>query len=109
MVEHDKKHLCLHYADGHFEIIPGKIHNYMIKNKKGYKNPIVIDNYLLYPTKNIHDDSCKWVNLEFYEENNHYYVFLLENYGLEPQVRKMYLKHKKDLLRQECWTPILLS
>ncbi len=100
MVESEKEYLRLHYADGHYEIVPGKIRNYIIKNKKGYKNPIDINNHLLYPTKNIHDVSCNGVNLEVYEEINHYYVFLLECYGIEHQVCKMYLKHKKDLLKQ---------
>lgn len=100
MVEYNKKYLRLHYADGHYEIINGYIHDYVVKKKKGYKNPICIRNYYLYPTKNIHDISCQWINLELYEENNHYYRLLLENYHLENQVRKMYLKHKKDVLNE---------
>ena len=97
MVEYDKKHLRLHYADGHYEIVHGTIRDYMIKNRKGYKNPILIHNHYLYPTRNIQDISCRWINLELYEENNYYYQFLLENYDLESKALNMFLKQKKNI------------
>lgn len=94
LIERFHKYLCFYYADGHYEIKDVQIQQFM-KKRSGYKNPIFVDDYQLYPTKNIHDDHCLWVNLDYYEKHNDYLLHLLEHFQIQDHVYKMYLKHKK--------------
>lgn len=95
MVENNVDHLCLHYADGHFELVEGIIDEYRLQNQKGYKNPIVIQDHYLYPTKNIKNQHCQWLNIEMVQESNHYYMLLLEYNELSHQVQKMCISIKR--------------
>ena len=94
LVDSYQYYLRFYYADGHCEMKNSRVKHYMQENRKGYKNPICVQNDFLYPTKNIHDSHCQWINLDFYEENNHCYSMVLDYYDLNQHVKKMYIKHK---------------
>lgn len=94
-VEKKHKYLCFYYADGHYEMKDEHIKSFMPKKKKGYKNPIHIGECRLYPTKNIHDINCQWINLQLYEEENDYLNYLIKKNCLEKYVWKMYIKYKE--------------
>ena len=65
------------------------------KNHK-YKNPIVFESSLLFPTHNQKDYQCKWINLDYLAEKDISYIHLLEEKGLKTKSQEMFQKHKQD-------------
>jgi hypothetical protein len=96
MVENYGGYLKFHYADGHHEIVLEHIRSFMLKHQEGYKRPIQIGATFLHPTFNIHDERCRWVNLEMLEENNIYYNELIQKHQLVSKMRNMYTKYKGE-------------
>lgn len=93
-VRHFDDYLCFYFADGHYEMRDERIQTYM-KKQKGYKKPICVDSYQLYPTKNIHDKQCCWVHLDVFEQYKTMFMTLLGD-DVYKHMCKMYLKYKQE-------------
>ena len=76
LVEHYGKFTRIYYSDGHNEISSDDLKKYVQKNKglPGYKNPILIQNCLLYPTSNQKSQDCQWINLDYLEQQDNFYI-----------------------------------
>ena len=81
------------------EIVKGDILKYKVKINKGYKNPICIDQCVLYPTKSYKDPECYWVNIDLYDDHNIFYMYMLKKFGIDRIVTNMYLKSIKRKLK----------
>lgn len=93
MVQSLKSYLKIYYADGHNEIVNGHYHDYQLKNKKGYKKPIVIDGEYLYPTMNTKDIRCQWINLRIFKEYYSSFKKILKPHDMF-YAQKMYIRLK---------------
>lgn len=102
LVEHYGKFTRIYYSDGHNEISSDDLKKYVQKNKglPGYKNPILIQNCLLYPTSNQKSQDCQWINLDYLEQQDNFYIDLLKEKNLLTKSKSMYIKYKsKELLK----------
>ena len=85
LIENYNGYIRIYYADGHYEIIlksSRDLERMSRKNHK-YKNPIVFESSLLFPTHNQKDYQCKWINLDYLAEKDISYIHLLEEKGLK--------------------------
>ena len=96
LVERYDEFTKVYYADGHSEILSNQMQFYLKqrKSKQGYKNPIMMGMIKLYPTLGERNQDCCWINLDYLEQRNSFYISLLEEKKLIKASQKMYLKHK---------------
>lgn len=102
LVEHYEKYLRMYYSDGHYEITINDLKQYIHKNQgmRGYKKPISLRGALLFPTMNQKCKDCRWLNLDYLEEQDSGFLHLLQEKNLLSKSRNMYLKYKeKQLLK----------
>lgn len=94
LAERFQHYIRLYYDDGHAEVLFEDMQSYLQRkrDKKGYKNAIMLHENWLYPTMNQKDSSCHWVNLHYLREYNVYCRHLLENKNLYQKVKVMYMK-----------------
>ncbi|MBS5599482.1 MAG: hypothetical protein KHX41_11330 [Coprobacillus cateniformis] len=98
LIENYNGYIRIYYADRHYEIIlksSRDLERMSRKNHK-YKNPIVFESSLLFPTHNQKDYQCKWINLDYLAEKDISYIHLLEEKGLKTKSQEMFQKHKQD-------------
>ena len=98
LIENYNEYTRVYYADGHYEIIHKSSRHLKRINRTNhkYKNPIVFESSLLFPTCNQKDYQCKWINLDYLVEKDVSYIHLLEEKGLKTKSQEMFQKHKQD-------------
>jgi len=97
IVERYHQYVRIYYADGHSEIIDQRINNFQNgQRKSGYKNPICVADECLYPTMNQRDEECRWINLEYFEEKDPFFLQTLKKKGLFSKSLRMYLRYKEQ-------------
>lgn len=97
LVEQFERYLRFYYSDGHYEIVDRRIKDYITKKSiHGYKNPILICTEYLHPTMNRSDTKCKWINLDYFIQNDYLFILLLKQKGLYEKTKKMCLKYIFD-------------
>lgn len=94
LAERFQRYIRVYYDDGHVELLFEDMQSYLQqkREKKGYRNAIVLHENWLYPTMNQKDFSCHWVNLYCLNQHNSYYQFLLEDKSLYQKAKIMYMK-----------------
>ena len=97
LIEHFERYARFYYSDGHYEIQTDHLKEYIYRKKgiSGYKNPIQIQNVLLFPTVNQKYQECQWLNLDYLEEKDAVYTELLTEKNLLLKCRTMYLRNKE--------------
>ena len=93
LIEKMGDYYCTHYADGHFDLGYLNIAELQIKDVKGYKVPIIVENQMLFPTMSMKEPECKWVNLKISHSQYHYYNYLVNKYELHSKIDKMYARY----------------
>ncbi len=100
LVETYGEYLHVYYADKHNEVLASIIPDYQIYDEYiGYKKPIIIQNNLLYPTMNCKHQFCRWINLEYLEENDLFFFSLLKTKSLFEIAKKMYIREKRKQIQ----------
>lgn len=102
LIERYDRYLRVYYADGHSEIADEDIQFYIKKNKgkRGYKNPILINSQKLYPTIDQKSYFCCWIDLEQLDDDNEFYIHLLNQKAIYHKAISMYLKQKEEKLKK---------
>jgi len=106
LAEHYYGYERIYYSDGHYEITTQRLKKFIEKNKgvSGYKNPILIQDSLLFPTMNIKYQECRWLNLDYLEEQDDFFIHLLKEKDLLMKSKSMYLRYKeKQFLKDSFW------
>lgn len=91
MVMKKDMYLSVFYSDGKHVYVKEDLSKYKIKVKNKYKNPILINESILYPTKNSKDTGCVWVNIKWFKENDEYFNYLLDCFDLYAVTKKIYI------------------
>lgn len=95
LIEKYNGFLRVFYKDRHFEIWDDHFKKYILKKQKGYKKPMVIGDNWLFPTRNMRDVQCCWINLDYFIEFDRYFIKLLNQRHLYECVKKMFLRKKE--------------
>lgn len=97
LIENYNHFLKVYHSDGHLEIIDQPLKNYVhfCKQKNKYKNPVKLGDVYLYPTQNMRDEQCRWVNLSYLDHHNDYFVSLLKEKNIFEKVINEYIAQKK--------------
>lgn len=101
----------VYYQDNHIEIYHLSLNQFLKQlnhnqqairlYKEQYHSPIVIENTLFSPTKNIKNTDCEYFNLLKIEERNPYYEKLLEEKNILTKAKLRFLEYKKNELFAE--------
>lgn len=104
-----QNHWCqVYYDDKHYEIYDMSVHQFLkyLNNnnspkrlyKSNYHSPIIINNCLFSPTKNIKNSDCEYFNLLKVEEKDIYYENLLDSKKLLDKAKQRFIKYKTQEL-----------